>query len=181
LPAAQTIPFTVTNVYGLPYLATNLAGSLVTLTNVYFGTNSGTIISTTANQNVTVTNAAGQTFVINFFFLDLDTAGQTLPDYATSVTGVLYGNHPSYSLAVTKFSDIVAGTLTLTPIPLTTSLSGSNLTITWSSSAFYLQSSTNVAGPYDYVSGATSAFTISVTSQPAQFFRLTSVAPVPPG
>ncbi len=124
LPASRTIPFTVTNTYGYAYCATNLAGSRVTLTNVYFGTNSGNAI---ASGNMAVTNASGESINLTFFAVDLDTFGQILPSLATSVTGVLYGNHPNYTVGVTKFSDIVA---VVPPIPLDVSFSGGNLTFT---------------------------------------------------
>jgi hypothetical protein len=176
LPTAKTIPMNFTNAYGYTFVNTNLAGSLVTITNVYFGTNNAVVLPA-ANYNATVTNAAGQSIVLNFFSLDADTVGQTLPEYATSVTGVLYGLHPNYSLAVTKFSDIVAGTLAPTPIPITTSLSGNNLSLSWDNAAFYLQAADEVAGPYGYISGATSPFVIDVTVAPHQFYRLTSTPP----
>lgn len=50
---------------------------------------------------------------------------------------------------------------------------GNNLIMSWSG-AHALQSSTNVAGPYTTVSGATSPHTNSVTGEPQRFFRLFS-------
>ena len=174
LPTPKSIPFTLTNTSAFAFINTNLAGSLVKLSNVYFGAAAGTTISTTANQTITVTNAAGVAFNVNFFNLDLDTAGQTLPDFATSVTGVLYGFHPNYSLAVTKFSDIVAGTPTPVAIPLGATYAGGNLTFDWSDPSFTLQSATNVAGPYIDVPGASTGFSTNPAASvlPAQFFRL---------
>ncbi|MEP6664341.1 MAG: hypothetical protein ABJC04_11835 [Verrucomicrobiota bacterium] len=49
---------------------------------------------------------------------------------------------------------------------------GNSVVLTWPG-AFNLQSSTNVAGPYVTISGATSSFTNAIT-EPAQFFRLSS-------
>jgi len=148
----------------------NLAGSLVTLSNVYFGASAGTIISATANTAVTVTNASGQSFTVQFFSPDLDTAGQTLPTFAYSVTGVLYGGTPNFSVAVTQFSDIVTNTSAI-PIPLTTTYSSGAITFNWSDASFSLQSSTNVAGPYTAIIGASSGFTTN-TTDPTVFFRL---------
>src|SRR5208282_4580325 len=107
LPAPIAIPFNVTNAVGFAYMNTNLAGSLVQLTDVHFGTNAGLVLSTSANNTVTVTNSSGQSFNLTFFDLDLDTAGKALPTNAYSVTGVLYGFQPTFSVAVTRWADIV--------------------------------------------------------------------------
>jgi len=146
LPAAKIIPFNLTNTTPFVYLATNTAGSLVTLQNVYFGTNTGVVVSNTANMNMTVTNASGGNFILSFFYYDKDTALQTLPAYASSVTGVLFGNTTNYSLAVTKFSDIIAASVPVLPIPLTVSKSGNVLTFSWTGASFNMQSQTNTLG-----------------------------------
>ncbi len=164
LPASRTIPFTVTNTYGYAYVATNLAGSRVTLTNVFFVTPGATI----AGGAVAVTNASGQAFNLSFFALDLDTTGQILPTFATSVTGVLYGNHPNYSVAVTKFSDIVA---VVPQIPLDVSFSGGNLTFSWSDASWSLQSAPIVTGPYTTIPGAATGFMTNTLSD-QMYFRL---------
>jgi hypothetical protein len=169
LPAPISIPFTVTNTYGYAYVATNLAGSLVKLSNVYFGTNFGNTIGGGA---VTVTNSSGDPINLNFFAVNQDTAGQILPEFASSVTGVLYGNHPNYSVAVTKFSDIVT-TPVVTPIPLNMSYSGGVLTFTWSDPSFSLQNSINVTGPYSTIIGASTGF-ITNTSEAQMYFRLSN-------
>jgi hypothetical protein len=57
------------------------------------------------------------------------------------------------------------------PEPITISKSGSDLVMSWTQSAFNLASSTNVAGPYVPVAGATSPYTNS-TSTGTMFFRL---------
>ena len=165
LPAAQIIPFNLTNAYTFSFLATNLAGSRVMLTNVYFGANAGAAIG---GGTVTVTNASGTPFYLSFFSQDLDTAGQILPSFATSVTGVLYGNHPNYSVAVTKFSDIVSP---VSPIPLGVTQSGGDLIFDWSDPSFSLQCATNVVGPYTTIVGATTGF-ITNTLSDQMYFRL---------
>jgi hypothetical protein len=160
LPAARVIPFTVTNDYGYLYVNTNLMGSLVTLTNVYFGTNAGTIISTNADEVVTVTNAGGLPFALEFYDLDLATAGQTLPAFAYSVTGNLIGFQPNVYLAVSAFSNLVTTppppppTIVPTVSPGITSfslLNNGNVVITGTNAqttgVYYLLASTNVANP----------------------------------
>lgn len=112
LPAPRVIPFNLTN--NLPQIEA-LEGSIVMLTNVFFGTNAGNIISITANTTVAVTNAAGETFKVLFAFVDQDTAGQILPSFAWTVRGALaqnLGNAVSprnqlYNVTVTKFADVV--------------------------------------------------------------------------
>jgi hypothetical protein len=52
-----------------------------------------------------------------------------------------------------------------------------DLVLIWDDAALFLQSATNVAGPYTTLSGATSPFTNDLTAAPARFFRLTSQAP----
>lgn len=59
----------------------------------------------------------------------------------------------------------------VTPIPLNVSLSGGQLTFTWSDSSFSLQSSTNVVGPYTTIVGATNPYVILATNTMG-FYRL---------
>ena len=168
LPTPINIPFDVTtNLNNVNY---NIAGSLVKLTGVYFGTNSGLVLSTTANNTITVTNSSGKKFNLFFAYLDQNTAGQTLPSYAYSVSGAMYGMNTNFSVAVTRFADIV--TTAPSPIPLNLAYSGGILTFNWSDASFLLQSATNVVGPYTTISGANSGFTTNTTSAPAMFFRL---------
>jgi hypothetical protein len=63
---------------------------------------------------------------------------------------------------------------TVSHIPLTIQLSGGNETLNWNNSPFVftLQFSTNVAGPYVTVPGATPPYTINVTTNAAGFYRL---------
>jgi Bacterial Ig domain len=61
----------------------------------------------------------------------------------------------------------------LTPIPLNEQISGGNVILTWTNSVFGLQFSTNVAGPYVTIPGATSPYTNFIsTNSPTGFFRL---------
>ena len=170
LPTPISIPFNVISADGLNFVNTNLAGSQVKLTDVYFGANAGTTIPTNANETITVTNSSGQSFNLFFAEVDLDTAGQTLPSYAYSVSGAMYGINTNFSVAVTRFADIV--TTAPSPIPLNLAYSGGILTFTWSDSSFVLQSSAIVSGPYTTISGAGSGFTTNTTSGATMFFRL---------
>lgn len=170
LPAPISIGFDIaTNLDNLNY---NLQGSLVKLSGVYFGTNAGAVVPTNANYTITVTNGSGQSFKLSFFQYDQNTWSQTLPVYATSVTGALYGwsTNSYYSVAVTRFADIVAGS---PPVILGVSRSGgNNITFTWNDASYSLQSAANVLGTYNTISGATTGFSTNTASHPTMFYRL---------
>lgn len=155
LPAAKVVPFNITN--NLAYMETNVEGSIVMLTNVFFGTNAGTVIPA-ANTTVTVTNDAGETFNLFFSAQDLDTVGQTLPGFAWSVIGPMTQNlgntitprNQGYSVTVTRFSDIV--TDAPPGVTLTASHSGNSSTLTWTAVpynySYSVLASADVTGPY---------------------------------
>jgi hypothetical protein len=165
LPAPVVIPFGITN--DLAFCEKSLEGKTVMLTNVFFGTNAGTVISTAANTAVIVTNAAGETFTLLFSSQDLDTAGQTLPEFAYSVIGVFNQNlgngitprNQGYEVEVTRFVDIVtdappAVTISVTHTGNTTTLSWENVpwdNVNFSYASNYSYSvlgSASVEGPY---------------------------------
>jgi len=132
LPTPRSIPMNFVSAYGLPYVNTNLGGSLVTLSDVYFGARAGTTISASANDVIAVTNSLGQTCNVEFFDLDLDTTNQTLPSHAYSVTGVMYGFNSTWSVGVTRWADVVTNLLSPTSIAITSvSRSGNNVTLNW--------------------------------------------------
>jgi hypothetical protein len=184
LPAPLVIPFTITN-SGYANMNTNIAGRYVQLTNVFFGTNSSKVIG---SGFYSVTNGLGQSFNLWFSAQDSDTMGQTLPTYAQSVSGVVFGSmnptagipSPNFAVAVTKFSDIVTNPPTVLPIPLTAAFAGggigSGITFNWTDTSYdtgyVLQTATNLLGPWTVVTGAASGFTTNVTSAPAVFYRL---------
>jgi hypothetical protein len=155
LPAPKVIPFGITN--DVAFCEANLEGRIVMLTNVFFGTNAGLAIPA-ANTTVVVTNEGGETFNVFFSSQDLDTTGQTLPDFAWSVTGPMTQATPNtdpirnagYNVTVTRYADIIAGE----PPAVTTATThaGGSTTLTWPAVAYNYSysvlSSTNVAGPY---------------------------------
>ncbi len=77
-------------------------------------------------------------------------------------------------VVATTFTDALG---TVSSAPLFIQTTGNNAVLAWASPAFYLQSATNVAGPYIHISGAASPFTNGITSAPVQFFRLTTEPP----
>jgi hypothetical protein len=75
----------------------------------------------------------------------------------------------------TSGSTITVNVLNPTPLPIPLSMNVSSRTFTfnWSDSSFSLQSATNVAGPWNTITGASSGFSTNATpDQPALFFRL---------
>jgi len=156
LPAPRPIAFSITN--NLPFCETNLEGSIVMLTNVYFGTNAGTTINTNTSANassIVVSNAAGQTFNIGFAAVDLEVAGQTLPPFAYTVAGPFNQNlnntatprNSGYQVTVTRFSDIVTN-----PLSVSITRTGSTNSLDWEAApytySYSVLTSTNVNGPY---------------------------------
>jgi hypothetical protein len=109
LPSARLISYNIfTN---NTFANTNLGGLLVKLPDVHFGARGGTTTSTSANDVVAVTNSAGQVFNLVFPDLDLDVAGQTLPNYAYDVSGILYSANGAVTnqIVVTRFADMATG------------------------------------------------------------------------
>jgi Ig-like domain-containing protein len=185
LPAPKPIPFSITN--NLPFCETNLEGSIVMLTNVYFGTNAGVAISTNANAFVTVSNAAGETFTILFSSQDLDTAGQILPEFAYSVVGVFNQNlgnaatprNSAYQVEVTRFSDIVTN-----PLVISSALDSGTNTLSWDAApysyAYSVYSASNVTGPYVafksnlHFTNTVGAYSESVSGASQKFLRIST-------
>ena len=118
--------------------------------------------SNTSSTNVAATDGTTVTSIAAYGLRQSDPIGTSYID------NLLIG---------TSFSDVA--TVIPNPIPLNIVRDGSNVILTWSDSAFYLQSSTVVTGPYSYVDSATSPYTNNLNSA-QQYFRLTSAAPISP-
>jgi hypothetical protein len=94
---------------------------------------------------------------------------------ATSISA--YGLRQDIAIGISYLDNLAIGTSfgDVVPVQVYSSLMGGNLTLTWSQNSYSLQSSTNVTGPYNTISGATSPFTTntaSATSSSQLFFRL---------
>jgi hypothetical protein len=79
--------------------------------------------------------------------------------------GFAPGTYPARILATGEVVPVA-------PPTLQSSRSGNQLVLTWPSGSYQLLSSTNVTGPYQPVSGATSPYTINMRTDPQRFFRL---------
>jgi hypothetical protein len=196
LPSPKVIPFSITN--NLAFCETNLESSIVMLTNVYFGTNAGVVVSNTINP-VVVTNAAGETFNLSFSAQDQDTAGQTLPSFAWAVIGPLSQNlgnaatprNSAYQINVNRFTDIV--TDAPPAVTLSVTHAGKSSTVSWANVAydrvnfsydsnysFSVFASSNVLGPYLPVAigltftNTAASFTDTNSSGSQKFYRVIS-------
>jgi len=174
LPAPKVFDFASQGIFAL--METNYEGSLVVVSNVYLDQTLGTF--TAGGSTVLMTNALGVTFPLVNPSPVTDPQGQFIPGFAYSITGVLTQNKSaapftgSYQLNLSTYADIVT-TAPVGPPTLNIQAAGGSLTLSWTGTSV-LQSSTNVAGPYLEVPGATSPFVTNgaASSVPAQFFRL---------
>jgi len=118
-------------------------------------------------------------------YLTVDFSGANPVIYATTSDGTLVkiedtgASSPATTLATSGPNQLLKGirfgptltTAAASPV-LNFERSGSDLILNWSG-AFFLQSATNVSGPYGDVSGASSPHTNSMISPPTQqYFRL---------
>lgn len=158
----------------------SIEGRYLVVSNVFLGiTNADPHL--VGGETIFMTNLTHQVFKLYVANNPLlGPIGYPLPgSFAASVKGVMSQAQSSgtvltngYDMILSDFSQIVVGT---GPTPLNFQLSGPNLQLTWSDASFSLQSSTNVTGPYNVISGATSPFTTntaSATSGAQLFFRL---------
>ncbi len=76
-------------------------------------------------------------------------------------------------MAVATNFIVTTGVTMTMPGTITNKLSRTNIILSWAGPSFTLQSSTNVAGPWNIVAGATSPYTNPITG-PRQFFRMKS-------
>jgi PKD repeat protein len=159
----QPLPYAPILIPGPGYLAANPAtaasdieGSLIVVTNVYFQAYPGTFA---ANKHYVLTNASGQVLNAEVYTSYYDTglvAGKPIPRFAYSITGPLdqYGSPPvEWELITTVYADIV--TAPPPPVDVAAALSGSggtNVTLIWTAVpynyTYSVLSATNVAGPY---------------------------------
>jgi hypothetical protein len=103
----------------------NYLGSVVLLTNVYFGANAG-IVTTNGNYNLVVTNAQGKIArVLLNGNQDNDLANRTIPAFAAAVRGPLVATTSGYQIMPTMWSEVVT---TVPSVVLNTPVDGSTYT-----------------------------------------------------
>lgn len=175
LPAPLYFDFTTINP---AVMEATYEGRYVVVSNVFLGlTNSSVILS---GGSVFMTNLTGQVFRLFNPAPAIDPQGQTPPVFAASVRGVMTQNDGTspfdsgYNIFLLQFSDIEPGTPP-SPAPaaepLLIQLSGSNVTLTWTNSAFSLQAAPLVTGTYTNVPSAASPYVTPVSGD-QRYFRL---------
>lgn len=170
-------PFNFASAGNVALMETNYEGSLVVVSNVliqYGGT--GTNYPSGATLNLT--NQSGQVFTMFVDARTTDIAGQPIPAGLVNITGYIsqFDSSPpftsGYQLVPTYAGAIVAGTPVVNPIPLSVIFASGSAAFNWTDASFVLQDSTNVAGPYTTIAGASTGFSTNTTSAPTMFFRL---------
>ncbi len=123
-----------------PFLSTNVEGSVVMITNLYFeNVTNGQLFA--AGTDYTITNNTGETYTV--FVSDQDTnyvVGKPIPQFATSIAGPLIQDSALIGVSFTVWSNLVVPVSVVIP-PLTNvgSLSASitgaggtnNITLIW--------------------------------------------------
>jgi hypothetical protein len=174
VPAPKFFDFaSLTNI---AFVETNIEGSLVIVSNVFL--QQPDVAGFIGNASIDMTNLNGK--LLNLFVNAnaSDVIAQTVPPFASSITGIFSQfttSTPatgSYELDILQYSDLVAGSppSNVVPIPLKIQPSGATVMLTWTDNSFALQSSTNVSGPYTTI-GNSSPYTDSTTNT-ATFYRL---------
>jgi hypothetical protein len=175
------------------YVAQYLCGSLVTVSNVYFVDYTPTNDPTFANEgSYDLTNASSTTKAVCIYTGEgdgPDVLGTPIPQFAASVTGPLlqyYTPPGAYEINVTAISEIVTNAPLVAPqvTNLTASVSGGNITLSWTavptSYTYSVFSATNLAGPWVSLQGGltftntSGSFTVGITNVESMFFQIDS-------
>ena len=172
LPAYKV--FDIASIFNVPYMETNVEGSLVVVSNVFLDQTS--LQFAPGAMNITNENGTYISFYVNG---NSDVVGQNVPQFAASIKGVMSQyttssgpNTNGYELDILQFSGLVPGTPPAIVMPLKIKRAGTNAVLTWWVTVpFTLQSAPSVTGTYTDIIGATTPFTNSVDSA-AKFYRL---------
>jgi Immunoglobulin domain len=171
----------------------NWAGSVVLLTNVYFGTNAGLVTpppGSRADRFPWVTNSSGKYTQIAVYSGQVnDLTNRTLPSFAYWIQGVLIpfttnaaGTVPttgSYEVGITRWVDVATN-----PLSLSITRTNSDSTLSWFASPYTMRytilGASDVTGPYLPLAAGFSftntagTYTDSATTGDQKFYRLTS-------
>lgn len=165
--------FDINDYSNIPYMETNIEGSLVVVSNVFLNQSSLQFASGAMN----ITNVNRKYISLYVGANASDVIGQNVPTIAASIAGVMSqytSTIPAtngYELDILRYSDLVP-TTQVPPMPLQIQGTGTNVVVSWWAVApFTLQTAPSVTGTYTDVVGATSPVTNSVDSA-AKFYRL---------
>jgi hypothetical protein len=170
LPALKY--FDINNYSNIPYMETNVEGSLVVVSNVFLDQSSLQFAS--GAMNITNVNRKYISLYVN---ANSDVFGQNVPAIAASIAGVM-GQYTStvpatngYEMYILRYSDLVP-TTQVPPMPLQIQGTPTNVVVSWWAVApFTLQAAPGVTGTYTNIDGATTPFTNGVDSA-VKFYRL---------
>jgi hypothetical protein len=170
LPAPKY--FDINNYSNIPYMETNIEGSLVVVSNVFLDQTS--LQFAPGAMNITNVNRKYISFYVN---ANSDVVGQNVPAIAASIAGVMSqytSTIPAtngYELDILQYSGLVP-TNTIPSMPLYITGTPTNYVVSWwSVGTFTLQSAPNVTGTFTDLGGATTPYTNTVGST-AKFYRL---------
>jgi len=175
LPAPKL--FDINNYANIPYMETNIEGSLVVISNVFLQQATPTFV---AGSNINMTNGYRKylSLYINGGLGASDVPGQPIPAIAASIGGVMsqfttgVPATSGYELDILQIADLTS-TTNIPPMGLFIQGAGTNVLVSWWAVApFTLQAAPTVNGTYtNFVTGTNTPVTNSITS-PAKFFRL---------
>lgn len=125
-PAAKLIAWDNLYQYGTnASLNYGSMGTVVLLTNVYFGANAG-IVTTNGNYNLIVTNAQGKIArILLNGNQDNDLTNRTIPAFAAAIRGPLIATTTGYQIMPTTWSEVVTA---VPSVSLDTPANGSSFT-----------------------------------------------------
>ena len=152
-PLANLVQASDGNLYGTTFYGGN--------TNLNNGWGYGTLFSITTNG----------VFTSLYAFTGAGDGGNPVGGLVQASDGKLYGT-TEYG-GTNGYGAIFS---LLVSVPLNTQLNGRTMVLTWSNPAFYLQAAPTLDDMFTNIPGATSPYTVYMTSS-QQFFRLTSTAP----
>jgi len=165
--------FDINNYSNIPYMETNVEGSLVVVSNVFL--NQSSLQFAPGAMNITNENRKFISFYVNG---NSDVVAQNVPQFAASIAGVMsqYTSSTSatngYELDILHYSGLVPGTPPAMVMPLQIQRAKTNVVLTWWVTVpFTLQAAPSVTGTYINIDGATTPFTNNIDSA-AKFYRL---------
>ncbi len=166
-------------------IATNVEGSVVVLTNLYFEAYKPGAVFASGTDYV-VTNAAGQSYTV--FVSDQDTnyvTGQPIPQFAYSIAGPLIQDDLTVGISFTVYSNLVSAfppSFNTTGMAMT-GLGGTNFTLTWTAVpyayTYSVSATTNLSDPWTKLASglwfntANGTYTDVGMTNTAKFYQIT--------
>jgi hypothetical protein len=159
--------FNISKYSNIPYMETNIEGSLVVVSNVFLNQSSLQFASGASN----ITNVWHQYISLYVNPNASDVIGHDVPRIAASIVGVLSHFTTGYELDILHYSDLTS-TTNIPPMPLYITGARTNYVVDWwAVSPFTLQWASSPTGTYHDLTGVTTPYTNHYDST-VKFFRL---------